>query len=136
MDEARLHVVDNSKSPCETRVCGEGQMRARNENLDRRAKRVGVDGQGGVENKERGRARPALTATGPTRTLEILYRDGLAAVLSFIYRTPAIHGRRDVSVHGGGEGARYTRRGKMPMRANGQMRQGRTSALPRASTSC
>ena len=136
VDEARLHVVDNSKSPCETRVCGEGQMRARNENLDRRAKRVGVDGQGGVENKERGRARPALTATGPTRTLEILYRDGLAAVLSFIHRTPAIHGRRDVSVHGGGEGARYTRRGKMPMRANGQMRQGRTSALPRASTSC
>jgi hypothetical protein len=112
VDEARLHVVDNSESPCETRVGGEGQMRERSERLDRRARRVGVDARGGVEREEWGRARPALTATGPTRTFEILYRDGLAAQLSFIHRTPAMHGRRDVSVHGRGEGARNTRHGK------------------------
>lgn len=56
VDEARLHVVDNSESPCETRVGGEGQMRARSERLDRRARRVGVDG--GVEQEEWGEFGP------------------------------------------------------------------------------
>lgn len=54
VDEARLHVVDNSKSPCETRMCGEGQMRARNENLDRRAKRVGLTGRAASKTKSGG----------------------------------------------------------------------------------
>ena len=58
VDEARLHVVDNSESPCETRVGGEGQMRARSERLDRRARRVGVDARGGVEQEEWGEFGP------------------------------------------------------------------------------